>query len=101
MQQLHLSLALRAAVRRVRELGLPIAQVHLRELNPLPANLGELLRSAERVIVPEVNLGQLATVLRARYLVDAQSWHRVRGLPLSVAELTEHLVAQIEEGHRG
>ena len=90
-----------AAVRRVRELGLPIAQVHLRELNPLPANLGELLRSAERVIVPEVNLGQLATVLRARYLVDAQSWHRVRGLPLSVAELTEHLVAQIEEGHRG
>ena len=90
-----------AAVRRVRELGLPIAQVHLRELNPLPANLGELLRSAERIIVPEVNLGQLATVLRARYLVDAQSWHRVRGLPLSVAELTEHLVAQIEEGHRG
>ena len=90
-----------AAVRRVRELGLPIAQVHLRELNPPPANLGELLRSAERVIVPEVNLGQLATVLRARYLVDAQSWHRVRGLPLSVAELTEHLVAQIEEGHRG
>ena len=90
-----------AAVRRVRELGLPIAQVHLRELNPLPANLGELLRSAERVIVPEVHLGQLATVLRARYLVDAQSWHRVRGLPLSVAELTEHLVAQIEEGHRG
>ena len=90
-----------AAVRRVRELGLPIAQVHLRELNPLPANLGELLRSAERVIVPEVNLGQLATVLRARDLVDAQSWHRVRGLPLSVAELTEHLVAQIEEGHRG
>ena len=90
-----------AAVRRVRELGLPIAQVHLRELNPLPANLGELLRSAERVIVPEVNLGQLATVLRARYLVDAQSWHRVRGLPLSVAELTEHLVAQIEEGHHG
>lgn len=90
-----------AAVRRVRELGLPIAQIHLRNLNPLPANLGDLLRKAQHVIVPEVNLGQLATVLRAKYLVDAKPWSRVRGMPLSVGELTEHLVAQVEEAGRG
>ncbi len=93
--------AITAAVRRVRELGRPIAQVHLRHLNPLPANLGQLLRGADRVIVPEINRGQLATLLRARYLVDAQPWSRVRGQPLSVAELTEHLLAEIEEAERG
>jgi len=89
-----------AAVQRVRELGRPIAQIHLRHLNPLPANLGDLLHRYERVIVPEINLGQLATVLRARYLVDAQPWNRLRGLPLSVSELTEHLIATLEEADR-
>ncbi len=93
--------AITAAVRRVRELGRPIAQIHLRHLNPLPANLGGLLKQDRRVVVPEVNLGQLSTVLRARYLVDAQPWSRVRGLPLSVGELTEYLLTQVEEADRG
>lgn len=93
--------AITAAVRRVRELGRPIAQIHLRHLNPLPANLGEMLHRADRVIVPEVNLGQLSTLLRAKYLVDAQSWSRVRGQPLSVTELTEALLAEVEEADRG
>lgn len=89
-----------AAVRRVRQLGLPIAQLHLRHLNPLPANLGELLTRGHRVIVPEVNLGQLTMLLRAKYLVDARCWSRVRGMPLSVTELTEHLLFEIEEAER-
>lgn len=92
--------AITAAVRRVRQLGLPIAQVHLRHLNPLPANLGELLRRGHRIVVPEINLGQLSMLLRASYLVDAQPWSRVRGLPLNVAELTEHLVGVVEEADR-
>lgn len=89
--------AITAAVRRVRELGVPIAQIHLRNLNPLPGNLSDLLHRADRVIVPEVNLGQLTTVLRAKYLVDARSWSRMRGLPLSVSELTEYLLSEVEE----
>lgn len=84
-----------AAVRRVRAAGLVVANAHLRHLNPLPANLGEVLRSYERVIVPEMNLGQLSHVLRAEYLVDVQPYTRVRGLPLSIAELEQHLSAAI------
>ena len=86
-----------AAVRRVRELGVPIAQIRVRNLNPLPANLGQLLHRADRVIVPEVNLGQFAMIVRAKYLVDARSWSRMRGLPLGVSELTEYLLSQVEE----
>ncbi|WP_286264841.1 2-oxoacid:acceptor oxidoreductase subunit alpha [Brooklawnia propionicigenes] len=89
--------AITAAVRRVRELGVPIAQIHVRNLNPLPANLGQLLHRADRVIVPEVNLGQFAMIVRAKYLVDARSWSRMRGLPLGVSELTEYLLSQVEE----
>ncbi|WP_341729444.1 2-oxoacid:acceptor oxidoreductase subunit alpha [Brooklawnia sp.] len=86
-----------AAVRRVRELGVPIAQIHVGNLNPLPANLGALLHRAGRVIVPEINLGQFAMVLRAKYLVDAKSWSRMRGLPLGVSELTEYLLSEVAE----
>jgi 2-oxoglutarate/2-oxoacid ferredoxin oxidoreductase subunit alpha len=75
------------AVRRVRLAGLPIAQAHLRHLNPFPGNLGEVLRRYEKVLVPEINLGQLALLLRGRYLVDVISYNRVRGLPFGAAEL--------------
>src|SRR5690606_4600613 len=61
-----------AAIRLVRGTGVEIAQAHLRHLNPFPPNLGEVLRSYDRVIVPEMNLGQLALLLRARFLVDVQ-----------------------------
>jgi 2-oxoglutarate ferredoxin oxidoreductase subunit alpha len=76
-----------AAVRRVRVAGGSIAQAHLRHLAPFPANLGEVLRAYDRVVVPEINLGQLALVLRGRYLVDVISYNRVRGLPFRAAEL--------------
>ncbi|MGW3042624.1 2-oxoacid:acceptor oxidoreductase subunit alpha [Kitasatospora sp. NPDC001159] len=93
-----------AAVRRVRADGGEIAQAHLRNLNPFPANLGSVLRSYEKVIVPEMNLGQLALLLRAKYLVDAESYNQVRGLPFKAAQLADVLWAAIgtldEEDHR-
>ncbi|MEV0002624.1 2-oxoacid:acceptor oxidoreductase subunit alpha [Micromonospora sp. NPDC050980] len=76
-----------AACRGLRQRGLPVAQAHLRHLAPMPANLGEVLRSYDRVVVPEMNLGQLAHVIRARYLVDAIGYNQVRGLPFTAAEL--------------
>jgi len=78
-----------AACRRVRRLGLPVAQVHLRHLNPLPSDLGEILHRYDRVVVPEMNLGQLAMLLRARYLVDVIGYNQVRGMPFRASELAE------------
>ena len=76
-----------AAVRRVRLAGGSVAQAHLRHLSPFPANLGDVLAAYDKVLVPEINLGQLALVLRGRYLTDVISYNRVRGLPFRAAEL--------------
>jgi 2-oxoglutarate ferredoxin oxidoreductase subunit alpha len=78
-----------AGARRVRALGHKVAQAHLRHLNPLPANLGDVLARYRTVVVPEMNLGQLATVLRARYLVDVKSYTKVSGLPFKAEELQD------------
>jgi 2-oxoglutarate ferredoxin oxidoreductase subunit alpha len=80
-----------AAVRQVRRAGYPVAQAHLRHLNPFPANLGAVLSRYERVVIPEMNLGQLAQLVRARFLVDAISYTQVRGLPFRAAELADML----------
>ncbi|EHR48884.1 2-oxoacid:acceptor oxidoreductase, alpha subunit [Saccharomonospora marina XMU15] len=76
-----------AACRRVRKQGLPIAQAHLRHLNPFPANLGEVLSRYEHVVLPEMNMGQLALLLRAKYLTDIRSYTKVAGLPFKAEEL--------------
>jgi 2-oxoglutarate ferredoxin oxidoreductase subunit alpha len=86
-----------AAARRVRKTGRLVACSHLRHLNPFPANLGDILGSYERVIVPEMNMGQLALLLRAKYLVDVRSYSRVRGLPISLSELARDLEAEIDQ----
>jgi 2-oxoglutarate ferredoxin oxidoreductase subunit alpha len=78
-----------AAVRRARRAGHHVAQAHLRHMNPFPANLGEVLRRYDKVLVPEINLGQLALLLRGKFLVDVISYNRVRGLPFRAAELAE------------
>jgi 2-oxoglutarate/2-oxoacid ferredoxin oxidoreductase subunit alpha len=78
-----------AAVRRVRLAGGSIARAHLRHLSPFPANLGDVLRAYDKVLVPEINLGQLALLLRGQFLVDVISYNRVRGLPFRAAELAE------------
>jgi 2-oxoglutarate ferredoxin oxidoreductase subunit alpha len=92
-----------AAVRLARNTGTRVAQAHLRHLNPFPANTGEVLRRYERVIVPEMNLGQLALLLRATYLVDVESHTAVRGLPFPATELADVIttaVAAVSGGAR-
>ncbi|SFD81795.1 2-oxoglutarate ferredoxin oxidoreductase subunit alpha [Actinopolyspora alba] len=86
-----------AACRRLRARGMSIAQTHLRHLNPMPGNLGEVLRRYERVVVPEMNMGQLAMLLRSRYLVDAQSYTKVAGLPFQAEEL-ENVLSDVVQG---
>jgi 2-oxoglutarate ferredoxin oxidoreductase subunit alpha len=85
-----------AGCRRVRKDGHSIAQVHLRHINPFPSNLGEILASYDRVVIPEMNLGQLAQLVRARYLVDALSVTQVRGLPFKADDLAETLQGVIQ-----
>ncbi|MEU4216080.1 2-oxoacid:acceptor oxidoreductase subunit alpha [Actinoplanes sp. NPDC026623] len=87
-----------AACRSLRQRGLPIAQAHLRHLSPLPANLGEVLEAYDKVIIPEMNLGQLAHVIRARYLVDAVPFNQVSGLPFTAATLENMLEDVVKNG---
>lgn len=83
-----------AAVRRIRGEGGHVAQAHLRHLNPFPKNLGEVLRGYDRVLVPEMNLGQLAHLLRAKYLVDVRSYTQVTGLPFKAEQLAQAIVKE-------
>ena len=78
-----------AAVEEARRRGIKVAQVHLRHLNPFPANLGAILKKYPRILVPELNLGQLLMVIRAKFLVDARGLNKVQGKPFKVAELVE------------
>ncbi|MEH6380089.1 2-oxoglutarate ferredoxin oxidoreductase subunit alpha, partial [Streptomyces sp. KLMMK] len=86
-----------AAVRRVRAEGGHVAQAHLRHLNPFPANLGDVLTTYDTVVVPEMNLGQLATLLRARYLVDVRSYTQVSGMPFKAEQLATVLKEAIDD----
>jgi 2-oxoglutarate ferredoxin oxidoreductase subunit alpha len=90
--------AIRSAVERLRERGLAVSHAHLRHLNPFPANTGDVLRAFRRVMVPELNFGQLLMLIRARYLIDAVGYHRVRGKPFRIAEIeaeAERLLAEL------
>jgi 2-oxoglutarate ferredoxin oxidoreductase subunit alpha len=82
-----------SAVEKLQAEGKSVSSAHLRHLNPFPSNLGEVLRSFERVIVPEMNLGQLATMIRAKYLVDAVPFSKVKGRPFQIREI----VKKVEE----
>jgi 2-oxoglutarate ferredoxin oxidoreductase subunit alpha len=79
--------AIAAAARRVRASGRKVAVAHLRYLNPFPRNTGEVVHAYEKVLVPEMNLGQLRMLLRAEFLVDARGYNKVRGRPFRAAEL--------------
>jgi 2-oxoglutarate/2-oxoacid ferredoxin oxidoreductase subunit alpha len=83
--------SIRAGVRRARLAGHKVACAHIRHLHPLPPNTGDVLRSFDRVVVPEMNTGQLAQVLRAKYLVDVESFCKVQGLPLYAAEIEREI----------
>ena len=86
-----------AAARSLRAQGFPVAQAHLRHLNPFPSNTGEVLTAYRHVIVPEMNLGQLSMLLRATFLVDIQSHTSVRGLPFSAADLEDVIQKAVTE----
>jgi 2-oxoglutarate ferredoxin oxidoreductase subunit alpha len=79
--------AIRSAVERLQARGASVAHAHMRYLNPFPANTGDVVRAYRRVLIPEVNLGQLSMLIRARYLIDAIGYNRVRGKPFRIAEL--------------
>ncbi|HEY1733650.1 MAG TPA: 2-oxoglutarate ferredoxin oxidoreductase subunit alpha, partial [Acidimicrobiales bacterium] len=79
--------AISAGVRRVRARGQKVAQAHVVHLNPFPANFGDVLGRYQRVLVPEVNLGQLSRLIRAEFLVDAQSLSKMQGVPFRAAEI--------------
>jgi 2-oxoglutarate ferredoxin oxidoreductase subunit alpha len=83
-------------VARVRRTGKKVAHVHLRHLSPLPADLGEVLGRFRRVIVPEMNLGQLSMIVRARYLVDAKAVTKVQGVPFTAGEIEAAILANLE-----
>lgn len=87
--------AILTATRRLRSAGVPIASAHLRHLHPFPRNLGEVLSRYEHVIVPENNTGQLAMLLRSRFLVNAQSITKIQGRTFRVSELAEEIMALI------
>jgi 2-oxoglutarate ferredoxin oxidoreductase subunit alpha len=86
--------AIRAGARRARLGGHRVATAHLRHLNPLPANTGDILRSFDRVLVPEMNTGQLASVLRARYLVDVETYSKVEGQPIFATDIEREIEAR-------
>jgi 2-oxoglutarate ferredoxin oxidoreductase subunit alpha len=85
--------AVAAGVKRVRARGMKVAHAHLRYLNPFPSNLGEVLDRYTQVLVPEINLGQLSRILRADFLVDAQSYNKVQGVPFRVGEIEAAITA--------
>jgi len=87
---------IKAALRRVRAAGKPVAHVHLMHLNPFPANLGEVLAGYDRVLVPEMNLGQLSRLLRAEFLVDATGLNQVKGIPFKAAEIEAKILEMID-----
>jgi 2-oxoglutarate/2-oxoacid ferredoxin oxidoreductase subunit alpha len=85
-----------AAVEEAQAAGKVVASIHLRHLSPLPPDLGQILRQYRRVLVPEINSGQLVRVLRAEYLVDAVGFNRVRGVPLATQDIMDAINQLVE-----
>jgi 2-oxoglutarate ferredoxin oxidoreductase subunit alpha len=86
-----------AAVKELCAEGLPVAHAHLRYLNPLPSDLGDILGRYERVLVPEMNMGQLLRLIRAEYLVDAIGFNKIQGRPFKVGEIVARVKKLLEE----
>jgi 2-oxoglutarate ferredoxin oxidoreductase subunit alpha len=88
--------SIRAAARRARLEGHKVATTHLRYLNPLPSNLGDVLRSYDKILIPEMNTGQLLKVIRAEFLLNAVGLNKVAGEPFKVTEITEKILEMVE-----
>ena len=89
--------AIRAAVDSARKQGYSVSQLHLRHLNPFPSNLGELLLRFPKIIVPEINTGQLTRIIRAEFLVDANVLSKVSGKPFFPSEIEERIIQILGE----
>lgn len=89
--------SINAGVQRVRAAGLDAAQIHIESLNPLPDDLGEILKRYETILVPELNQGQLVKLIREKFLVDAQSMHKMRGVPFQAAEIESAILESLGE----
>ena len=89
--------SLREAVKQMREKGKKVSHIHVRYLNPLPSDLGDQLRKFKKVLVPEMNLGQLLKLVRADYLVDAIGFNKIQGRPFKVNELTTRIARALED----
>ena len=87
----------RAGVKNANTAGYSVAHVHLRYLNPLPRNLGDLLARHDKVLIPELNLGQLAMVLRAKFLTPTVSLSKVQGAPFGSGEITDKIIELLED----
>jgi 2-oxoglutarate ferredoxin oxidoreductase subunit alpha len=88
--------AIREAVERCRSRGLDVSHAHVRYLNPFPRNLGDLLRRFDRVLVPELNLGQLVKMIRSQYMIPAESLPKVQGKPFRIEELEDKIRKMLE-----
>ena len=83
--------AVRSAVHRAQEQGKSVAHCHLRYMNPFPKNLGDILKSYDKVLIPELNTGQLSLLIRGKFLVDAIGYNKVQGKPFLVHELVQQI----------
>jgi len=92
--------AITEAVNRSRKAGMKVSQIHIKHLNPLPANLGKIIKSFKQVLVPELNMGQLAYILRSEYLIDVIKLSKVKGLPFKSVEV-QNKIAEILGGNNG
>lgn len=89
--------SIKTAVSELIEEGYDVAHIHLRYINPFQKNLGELLRGFEKILVPEMNSGQLVLLIRAKYLLAAKGYNKIQGLPFTVAELKEKIIEVMNE----
>ena len=89
--------AITSAVMRAREEGRKVAHAHVTHLNPLPKDLGDIVRRYPKVLVPEMNLGQFCRIIRSEFLVDAQSVAKVEGVPFTAAELHSHINGVLDD----
>jgi len=92
--------AIHSAVRNMVEHGFPVAQIHLRHLNPLPPDLEDILRRHEKILIPELNTGQLRFLIRNQFLIDAEGLNKIQGRPLAVEEIEERIEAMLEGATR-
>jgi 2-oxoglutarate ferredoxin oxidoreductase subunit alpha len=91
--------SIKDAINKARKSGLKVSHAHLRYLNPMPKNTGQVLKNFKRVLIPEINLGQLAHLIRGEFLIPVEQLNLVRGLPLKVNDILEKINSLVGGGN--